>query len=778
MADYIANSVIITNNVLYFLNKNIHCAAPDSIIKCCRDHFKDSDIALAKTVLLEHSKGHLESIDNDLAVRASKRKRVSKHRSSDAVNLRDMLDVLDALSSHGINLNIHYANVDFIPNMNPESVTIPAIATRISITENDLQLLTITTEASIDKLSDDYNNLKRDTQITIQANQMLNKQNELLLNDNNSLEGDIITLKHDVQGLKDQNKHLACKVDLLTVKLSTLHFLPPSLSHPNHLTSNNTFQPTSNPLTKAILPIPSIESSTILSSKSSSTDKSISSNIHSIYPSIPSSNYSLLAPNLSFTTIPSLDPPLPIISLPSSTSQLSSSLFSFSTPPFDISTPYTSLPMHASATSHTCTPLNKSLSIKIPSTNFTEPLSQSPHVNNYTTTHIQCPISPTPSNTPAPPSPSPSTLAPLSPPSPTPSSLAPSSPTSSSPAPLPPTHPSPAPLPPIPSNTNILEHYMTYIPPPPLTSYLTLPTDTISHFSSLPPPAAFITLADISPPTIDSQNSTKTYNSPPNTSTSSPSVQVIPSSSSSNDDDQSHVEPIGTHKRNVFATNAATAAAIVAIKTGSTELQAMLVGSDAAKKAIASFSKVKADKTTSNSKTKKGKAKNNGVGIPQNSNHSGSMPNVNAPVGMSFNPPASSAPDAVRKKAKFVRGTASDSNRSLAGELPDHFKNKVMVISPVSKDLTREQIKEEINRIAGKNINYLYEPVILNKAFQKTRTIAIELTDEDYGLLSNRNIWNPNMKISEFDGNRFWRRNSMRLTPTERKKSVRDSWQQ
>ena len=161
------------------------------------------------------------------------------------------------------------------------------------------------------------------------------------------------------------------------------------------------------------------------------------------------------------------------------------------------------------------------------------------------------------------------------------------------------------------------------------------------------------------------------------------------------------------------------------------------------------------------------------------------MPNLNAPLGMSFNPTASSgiqvntpAPDAVRNKNKYVRGTASDSNRSLAGELPDHFKNKVIVISPVSKDLSRVQFKEEIDRIAGRNINFLFEPIILNKAYQKTRTIAIELSPDDYTLLSNRNIWNPNMKISEFDGNRFWRRNSMRLTPTERKNSVKDSWKQ
>ena len=761
MADHFVDNVIITDNVLYFLNKNIHCASPDIIIKCCCDHFRESDIDQANTILLKHSKIYLDSIDSVLSERASKRKRLSKFRSTEAVNLRHMLNILDALSTHGINLNIHYANVDFIPNVNPESVTMPAMASRISIAENDIQSLKLTTEASIDKLSGEYDNLKRDTQITINANQMLNKQNELLLNDNKLLEGNINDLNNRVQGLIDQNKQLLYNLDLLTVKLSTLLSLTPSLSHTNYSHS------TSNPPTEACPSISSIGPSTFLLSNSTPTDDS------------------LLAPILPTTTIPSQDQPLPIISSFSSTSNILPSVFPFNNPPFDISTPYSSLPMHASANSLTCTSLNESLSIHIPNNDFTKPISQSPHVNNATVTHEQCLISPTPSNTSAPPSPFPSPLAPHSPPVPTPTSLPPSSTTPSSPTPLPHTSPFPAPLAPIPYITNFSEHYNTYILPPPITSCLTLPTENESHFSSLPPPAAFIALADISPPPIDSQNSIKTLNSLSNSSSPSTYVKINPSSSSSNDDNQSHVEQIGTHKRNVFATNKAVAAAIVAIKTGSTELQAMLVGSDAAKKAMASFSSGKANKTSSKSKTKKGKAKNNDIGIQQDSNQSGSLPNVHACSGMTFNPTASSgiqvntpAPDAVRSKNKYVRGTASDSNRSLAGELPDHFKNKVIVISPVSKDLSRVQFKEEIDRIAGRNINFLFEPIILNKAYQKTRTIAIELSPDDYTLLSNRNIWNPNMKISEFDGNRFWRRNSMRLTPTERKNSVKDSWKQ
>ena len=49
--------------------------------------------------------------------------------------------------------------------------------------------------------------------------------------------------------------------------------------------------------------------------------------------------------------------------------------------------------------------------------------------------------------------------------------------------------------------------------------------------------------------------------------------------------------------------------------------------------------------------------------------------------------------NAVKKRAKYFRGTASESYRSLAGKLPEYFENKVLVISPVSKDLNQNQIK-------------------------------------------------------------------------------------
>ena len=60
---------------------------------------------------------------------------------------------------------------------------------------------------------------------------------------------------------------------------------------------------------------------------------------------------------------------------------------------------------------------------------------------------------------------------------------------------------------------------------------------------------------------------------------------------------------------------------------------------------------------------------------------------------------------------------------------------------------------------------------------QHNRTMVFELNEEDYGILSNENIWDNTVKVAEFVGNRFWRKNNVKYTPTQMKNSVRDSWQ-
>ena len=189
------------------------------------------------------------------------------------------------------------------------------------------------------------------------------------------------------------------------------------------------------------------------------------------------------------------------------------------------------------------------------------------------------------------------------------------------------------------------------------------------------------------------------------------------------------------------------------------------------KNARNSFSQRVANKNNSNTKIKNNIVKNNGT-VQNSALSSDSQQKIT----VSGNGSSDTLLNTDKKNTKFMRGTSSAPGRSLAGELPEHFKNKVLVISPVSKKLNQIQINEEINKIAGKIIKFQFEPILLNKICQDTRTIAIELNAEDYRLLSNRSIWNSNMKISEFKGERFWRRNNMRLTKVERKNSVRDSW--
>ena len=81
------------------------------------------------------------------------------------------------------------------------------------------------------------------------------------------------------------------------------------------------------------------------------------------------------------------------------------------------------------------------------------------------------------------------------------------------------------------------------------------------------------------------------------------------------------------HKKNIHTTNAATAAAIVAFKNGATELEAMLIGNDAAKKARKTYSQKLASKSTSNINIRNN-VRNNGASIKQLPNQIGTNQNA------------------------------------------------------------------------------------------------------------------------------------------------------
>ena len=112
-------------------------------------------------------------------------------------------------------------------------------------------------------------------------------------------------------------------------------------------------------------------------------------------------------------------------------------------------------------------------------------------------------------------------------------------------------------------------------------------------------------------------------------------------------------------------------------------------------------------------------------------------------------------------------GHSSDPQRSLTAHKPTFLKNKCLVIKGVGNNLNIPQIYDKINRIAGKKIQYLHKPVILSKSTQLNRTMVFELNEEDYDILSNENMWDNTVKVAEFVGNRFWRKNNVKQTPTQ-----------
>ena len=62
------------------------------------------------------------------------------------------------------------------------------------------------------------------------------------------------------------------------------------------------------------------------------------------------------------------------------------------------------------------------------------------------------------------------------------------------------------------------------------------------------------------------------------------------------------------------------------------------------------------------------------------------------------------------------------------------------------------------------------------KEYSKWRTIAIELGDNDYELLSKPEFWDSNILLRDFKGRRWWRNPASNLTVDERRNSFRQQW--
>ena len=119
----------------------MHSGTPEAIIKCGQGKFRVKDIARAKVLLIDHCKGQIGNIDNELSRRVIKKRCNGRNRATDVVNLRDIYDILDALSSHDVRIDVAPANINLIPNYNPGRVTESAISTRIDDLEEKVENL-------------------------------------------------------------------------------------------------------------------------------------------------------------------------------------------------------------------------------------------------------------------------------------------------------------------------------------------------------------------------------------------------------------------------------------------------------------------------------------------------------------------------------------------------------------------------------------------------------------------------------------------------------------
>ena len=120
-----------------------------------------------------------------------------------------------------------------------------------------------------------------------------------------------------------------------------------------------------------------------------------------------------------------------------------------------------------------------------------------------------------------------------------------------------------------------------------------------------------------------------------------------------------------------------------------------------------------------------------------------------------------------------MRGTGTASS-GLATAKPQFLNNKVLVIHGIDKNVDHEKLQQVIDRQAGKHIDLLYIAT-LSKESSWCTTLAIELNDSDYDILSNLYFWERRIKIRAWVGFRPWRQRSRPIIQ-EVQNPMRDQW--
>ena len=101
-------------------------------------------------------------------------------------------------------------------------------------------------------------------------------------------------------------------------------------------------------------------------------------------------------------------------------------------------------------------------------------------------------------------------------------------------------------------------------------------------------------------------------------------------------------------------------------------------------------------------------------------------------------------------------------------------KNKVLVVAGVDKKVNNQRLQDHIDKQAGRHVNLIHV-VGLSRTINRSRTVAIELDNADYEVLSKSDFWEPRIRTWPFEGRHFWYY-PKRPTPQEIKSSMREQW--
>ena len=296
-----------------------------------------------------------------------------------------------------------------------------------------------------------------------------------------------------------------------------------------------------------------------------------------------------------------------------------------------------------------------------------------------------------------------------------------------------------------PTQLTLLSQQTPLTPSSPITSSASPAPQT-----TLTPPTQLTPVTQLTPPTLPASRTSSTPATLPTQSTNNTAKKHRPKLTGQE-----------KHTRHVNATLAGVTAVTRAIRGGMNEKDAETAGLNAA----ADFARSYASTADPNTTTRTG-----AVG--------GSAASPQSGLASSQTPKYSLLPPGGKKKHssqyEMGTGTSTPAGLSLAYRKPDYLKNKVLVVSRMDKNMKGKLFQDFIDDKAKKHIELLHVQQ-LNKVISTYSTIAIELNDENYELLSDSSFWEGGIAIKPWIGRRWWR-GAPRHSAETIKNSMRQQW--